>query len=377
MRGALRPAAPAKYTAEVGGTLANADGRVWIQVRHGAGTCRSSSVPEYAAGWLAQVSDPGPLLGLPPAPGPADDSGALRQRRSQSFAEVQEHYYDHPRVSTARLARAPGRHRRAQFTPRHGANVAVLGHGHQVLADAVARQRRRLNTNRGSTMGRWAFRSGWPPPPDRWTPSSGERLEADDLALRLAWRRPAADIVAWWPRPTTAGPSHRRDLDVDRRQPQCVVDPAVVGPYRAVPELLPRRAPRDRRSKYAPEAVAIIEGLVAQGIHRRRSSVNRSRQRRRDGAARRLPSRPCMPRRAVGSGHRRRGSGGLWPHRTLVLGLRAAGGGARYRLRRQGDGQRPAAGRGGITSKAIADATAPRAISSPRPAAARSPAWSG
>src|SRR5215472_953145 len=43
--------------------------------------------PEYAAGWLSLVADPGPLLGLPAASPVRDD---LLRRREASFAAVQE-----------------------------------------------------------------------------------------------------------------------------------------------------------------------------------------------------------------------------------------------------------------------------------------------
>ena len=53
--------------------------------------------PEYAAGWLSLVADPGPLLGLPAAVAPGRDD--LLVRRAASFAAVQEHYYrDPPRI---------------------------------------------------------------------------------------------------------------------------------------------------------------------------------------------------------------------------------------------------------------------------------------
>ena len=60
--------------------------------------------------------------------------------------EVQEHYYDHPpRIGTRWREHLVGTDGRSYLDMVN--NVAVLGHGHPALADAVARQWRRLNTN--------------------------------------------------------------------------------------------------------------------------------------------------------------------------------------------------------------------------------------
>ena len=88
--------------------------------------------------------------GLPPAVGLVDDSAALRERRSQTFAGVQEHYYAHPpRIERGWREHLIGIDGRVYLDMVN--NVAVLGHGHPGLADAVARP---------------------PPCPTRWTPSS-------------------------------------------------------------------------------------------------------------------------------------------------------------------------------------------------------------
>lgn len=270
VRGALRPAGPGGHTAEVGEALANADGRVWIQVRrHSAGDVPQFVRPEYAAGWLAQVSDPGPLLGLPPAPGPADDSGALRQRRSQSFAEVQEHYYDHPprieRGWREHLVATDGRSYLDMVN-----NVAVLGHGHQVLADAVARQWRRLNTNSRFNYGAVVafserLAATLPDPLDTvFLVNSGS--EADDLALRLAMAATGRhDIVA------VAEAYHGWTYATDAISTSIADNPNALSTRPSWVHTVP--SPNSYRgehrgidaSKYAPEAVAIIEGLVAQG----------------------------------------------------------------------------------------------------------------
>ncbi|MDT7757334.1 MAG: hypothetical protein QOH27_3232, partial [Mycobacterium sp.] len=82
---------------EAGDLLASAPADGWTQV-----TVRPSGAPEapafgsieLAAGWLAVTRDPRPLLGLRAlAPTAASD---LLARRGNSFARVQEHYYQDP-----------------------------------------------------------------------------------------------------------------------------------------------------------------------------------------------------------------------------------------------------------------------------------------
>ena len=111
----------------------------WLTVR-GDGTRRHVSLPaegapevpplvrpEYAAGWLSLVADPGPLLGWPTTSRSAE--GDLLKRRAASFAAVQEHYYaDPPRIERGwrhHLAATDGRVYLDMVN-----NVAVLGHSH-------------------------------------------------------------------------------------------------------------------------------------------------------------------------------------------------------------------------------------------------------
>jgi len=189
LRGSVRAAA-GTHGAEAGAALAVVDGRTWIQVRRpGAGAVPDFVRPEYAAGWLAQVSDPAPLLGLPSAEGHADDSTELRERRARSFAGVQEYYYEHPpRIERGWREHLIGVDGRAYLDMVN--NVAVLGHGHPKLADVVARQWRRLNTNSRFNYGvvvefSERLAATLPDPLDTvFLVNSGS--EADDLALRLA-----------------------------------------------------------------------------------------------------------------------------------------------------------------------------------------------
>ena len=111
--------------------------------------------PEYAAGWLAVTEDPGPWLGMrasasSPDASARDDSGddaaALIARRAATLAEVQEHYYDAPpRIERGWREHLVDTSGRAYLDMVN--NVTPLGHGHPGVADAVARQLRRLNTN--------------------------------------------------------------------------------------------------------------------------------------------------------------------------------------------------------------------------------------
>lgn len=268
--GAVRPVGAGGHAANAGDPLATVEGRVWIQVRRpGTGEVPAFVRPEYAAGWLAQVSDPGPLLGLPAAPGLADDSFALRQRRSRAYAEVQEHYYDHPpRIERGWREHLVGTDGRSYLDMVN--NVAVLGHGHPALADAVARQWRRLNTNSRFNYGAVVafserLAATLPDPLDTvFLVNSGS--EADDLALRLAMAATGRhDIVAvaeayhGWTYATDAISTSIADnpnaLSTRPSWVHTVPSPnAYRGEHRGI-----------EASKYAPEAVAIIESLAAQG----------------------------------------------------------------------------------------------------------------
>ena len=144
--------------------------------------------PEYAAGWLSLVADPGPLLGLP-----AGGDGCRRRtccagarRRSPS---VQEHYYaDPPRIERGwrhHLAATDGRVYLDMVN-----NVAVLGHSHPRVEAAVARQLRRLNTNSRfnyASVVEFSERlAGLLPAPLDTVFMVNSGSEAVDLALRLA-----------------------------------------------------------------------------------------------------------------------------------------------------------------------------------------------
>jgi 4-aminobutyrate aminotransferase-like enzyme/Ser/Thr protein kinase RdoA (MazF antagonist) len=279
LQGAVRPIGSATAPGEVtaGTPLAAVDGPVWIQVRR-TDTEVSREVPrfvrpEYAAGWLSRVSDPAVLLGLPHLPTNDGHSGRdsvdLRQRRARSFAEVQEHYYQHPprieRGWREHLIATDGRSYLDMVN-----NVAVLGHGHPELADAVARQWRRLNTNSRFNYGAVVALSErlaatLPEPLDTvFLVNSGS--ESDDLALRLAMAATGRhDVVA------VAEAYHGWTYATDAISTSIADNPNALSTRPAWVHTVP--SPNSYRgehrgaeaSRYAPEAVAIIERLTAQG----------------------------------------------------------------------------------------------------------------
>jgi 4-aminobutyrate aminotransferase-like enzyme/Ser/Thr protein kinase RdoA (MazF antagonist) len=142
---------------------------------------------ELAAGWLAVTRDPRPLLGLPALAATATPD--LLARRDNSFARVQEHYYDDPpqieRGWRHHLMSTSGRVYLDMVN-----NVAVLGHAHPRVADAANRQLRRLNTNSRfnyEAVVEFSERlaATLPEPLDTvFLVNSGS--EASDLAVRLA-----------------------------------------------------------------------------------------------------------------------------------------------------------------------------------------------
>ncbi len=114
-----------------------------------AGVVPPRSVRGTEAGaWLACCPGPSDLLGLPPGTATAErpDPAALLARRDAVLARAQEHYWDAPPIVErgwgTRLFDTDGR-------PYLDAvnNVAVLGHSHPAVTEAVTRQLRRLNTN--------------------------------------------------------------------------------------------------------------------------------------------------------------------------------------------------------------------------------------
>ncbi|MGY4712173.1 aminotransferase [Mycolicibacterium sp. CBM1] len=273
IRGALRVADGLQSGAGVaaGAPLGMVDGRVWIQ------WCRQQSPavpdfvrPEYAAGWLSLVDDPSALLGLAPVAGEsAAGSEALWRRRGDSFATVQEHYYRNPpRIERGWREHMLDTDARSYLDMVN--NVAILGHGHPVLADVVARQWRRLNTNSRFNYGAVVALSErlaatLPEPLDTvFLVNSGS--EAGDLALRLAMAATGRhDVIAvaeayhgWTYATDAVSTSIADNPNALATRPGWVHTVPSPNPYRGE-----HRGPNAAR--YAPEAVEIIERLVAQG----------------------------------------------------------------------------------------------------------------
>ncbi|GAB3301069.1 aminotransferase [Pseudoclavibacter terrae] len=108
---------------------------------------RFVTAEEFPA-WLAVLGDPSELIGLAPSEARAEGAGADETLRARldTYAPLQGHYYAHPpqfeRGWREMLIDTEGRHYLDMVN-----NVTALGHGHPVLADAVAQQWRMLNTN--------------------------------------------------------------------------------------------------------------------------------------------------------------------------------------------------------------------------------------
>ena len=272
VRGALSIGADVKagHGVAAGAVLGTAEGHVWVQWRrHPERPVPDFVAPQYSAGWLSLVADPGPLLGMEPAAPPADDSEELWRRRANSFATVQEHYYDNP----PRIERGWREHMLATDGRSYldmVNNVAILGHGHPVLADAAARQWRRLNTNSRFNYGSVVALSErlaatLPDPLDTvFLVNSGS--EAGDLALRLAMATTGRhDIVA------VAEAYHGWTYATDAVSTSVADNPNALETrpswVHAVPSPNAYRGDHRGRdaSRYAPEAVGIIESLAAQG----------------------------------------------------------------------------------------------------------------
>ncbi|MCB0925791.1 MAG: aminotransferase [Mycobacterium sp.] len=272
VHGAVSAAVGDGESVAAGTLLGTLSGPVWLQCRRHPGPARDTPAfvrPEYAAGWLSRVSDPAVLLGLPHTPTPVEDSLALRQRRARAYAAVQEHYYRHPpRIERGWREHLIGTDGRTYLDMVN--NVAILGHGHPQLADAVARQWRRLNTNSRFNYGAVVelserLAATLPDPLDTvFLVNSGS--EADDLALRLAMAATGRhDIVAvaeayhGWTYATDAiSTSIADNPNALSTRPSWVHTVPSPNSYRGE-----HRGPE--ASRYAPEAVEIINGLAARG----------------------------------------------------------------------------------------------------------------
>ncbi|HEY0449336.1 aminotransferase [Actinophytocola sp.] len=218
-------------------------------------------------GWLAVVADPSALLGAPELGN--DPAGNLLARRAASFATLQEHYYSAPpRIERGWREHLVDTDGRVYLDAVN--NVAVLGHGHLGVADAVSRQLRRLNTNSRfhySAVVEFSERlvALLPEPLDTvFLVNSGS--EANDLALRIALATTGhRDLVAvgeayhgWTYVSDAVSTSSADNPHAVGTRPAWVHTLDSPNPYRG----LHRGEHADR---YAPEAVARIDALAASG----------------------------------------------------------------------------------------------------------------
>ncbi|MCV7225593.1 aminotransferase [Mycolicibacterium komossense] len=274
LRGALRAgdAVRVGHAVAEGAPLGTAGpGRVWLQLDNAGETTEVPAFvrPEYAPGWLALTRDPLPLFGAAAAVHSPPDSEALAQRRGQTFAAVQEQYYRHPprieRGWREYLCDTDGRSYLDMVN-----NVAAIGHGHPDLADAVARQWRRLNTNsrfhyRAVVEFSERLAATLPDPLDTvFLVNSGS--EAVDLALRLAFATTGRqDVVA------VAEAYHGWTYATDAISTSVADNPNALATrpswVHTVPSPNSFRGdhPGASASEYGPEAAKIIEVLAAQG----------------------------------------------------------------------------------------------------------------
>jgi 4-aminobutyrate aminotransferase-like enzyme/Ser/Thr protein kinase RdoA (MazF antagonist) len=237
---------------------------------------RVGGVPEgvaaqYAAGWLATLADPAPLLGLPATRAGDIDSAqeSVLGQRERALAEVQEHYYrEPPRIERGWrhfLITEEGRPLLDMIN-----NVAVVGHSHPRLARTAERQLRLLNTNsRFNYEAIAAFSARLadlaPDPLDTvFLVNSGS--EATDLAIRLALVATGrSDMVAmseayhgWTYASDAVSTSVADNPNALQSRPSWVRTVAAPNPYRG------HHRGTDA-SRYGPEAAAVIDELAASG----------------------------------------------------------------------------------------------------------------
>jgi 4-aminobutyrate aminotransferase-like enzyme len=217
--------------------------------------------------WRGFVADPSPLLDA--APRPSMPTADLLTRRSASFATLQGHYYaDPPRIERGWREHLVDTDGRVYLDAVN--NVAVLGHGHLGVADAVGRQLRRLNTNSRFHYGavvEFAERLAalLPEPLDTvFLVNSGS--EAGDLGLRIALATTGhRDVVA------VAEAYHGWTFATDAVSTSTADNPDAVDTRPAWVHTLD--APHTYRGRYrgaeavryAEDAVARIDELAAAG----------------------------------------------------------------------------------------------------------------
>ncbi|PQD99223.1 4-aminobutyrate aminotransferase [Mycobacterium sp. EPG1] len=262
--------ATASGTVDAGDVIgtATASNRIELTVRPvGAPVAPRFTRADLAPGWLAYTRDPRPLLGLTPLSG--EDRGDLLARRDASFAPVQEFYYrTPPQIERGRRHYLMSTQARSYLDMVN--NVTVLGHAHPRIADVASRQLRRLNTNSRfnyAAVVEFSERlAGLLPDPLDTVFLVNSGSEASDLAIRLATAatgRP--DVVAvreayhGWTYGTDAVSTSTAD------NPTAVATrPEWVHTVESPNSFRGRYRGADA-SRYADDAVAQIEALIASG----------------------------------------------------------------------------------------------------------------
>lgn len=247
--------------------------RLFVQLHRGETSVAPERVTaELADGWRSVLGDPGPLLGLsaPQAPDAiANTRDETLRRREAVLAEVQEHYYAKPpqieRGWREFLIDVDGRVYLDMVN-----NVASVGHAHPRIAEAAYRQLRLLNTNSRfhyQAITEYAERIAATLPDELDTVffvNSGS--EAADLAIRLAQASTGRnDMIAMreayhgWTFASDAVSTSIADNPVAlETRPEWVHTVAAANSYRG------SHRGADA-SRYAPEAVAVMDELAAAG----------------------------------------------------------------------------------------------------------------
>ncbi|WP_432513594.1 aminotransferase [Kineococcus sp. SYSU DK001] len=234
-------------------------------VRDGALDVPARVRAAHAPGWLAQVHDPAPLLGLTPAV--AVPAAEVLHRRERVLAGVQEHYYAEPpqieRGWREHLADVDGRVYLDMVN-----NVTSIGHAHPRVEQAAHRQLRLLNTNSRfhyAAVAEFAEKIAATLPDELDTVflvNSGS--EAVDLALRIAMAATGRrHVVAmreayhgWTFASDAVSTSVADNPAALTTRPDWVHTVDAANPYRGR-----HRGPQAHR--YAPEAVATIRDLAS------------------------------------------------------------------------------------------------------------------
>ncbi|WP_022879197.1 aminotransferase class III-fold pyridoxal phosphate-dependent enzyme [Microbacterium sp. B19] len=222
--------------------------------------------PSDLPGWRAVIGDATPALGVA-APSAAPDD--LLERREAVVAEVQEHYYSRPpRIERGWREYLIGVDGRVYLDMVN--NVASVGHAHPRIHAAVSRQTRLLNTNSRfhyAAITEYGERLAALLPDELDTVffvNSGS--EAVDLAIRLAMAATSRqDIVAmaeayhgWTYASDAVSTSIADNPNALETRPDWVHTVDAANSYRGR-----HRGPDATR--YAPEAVARIRALAAEG----------------------------------------------------------------------------------------------------------------